>query len=189
MAIKTFTDNTSLSASDINTFLANSGLVYITRANLATNITDIVGCFSSTYDNYQIVIDSINPSGSLDIYWRLLTGSTPDTAASHSWYVDGYLDTGAASTSTASGQTLGYTGYTQTVGSFVGGAIRMDVFGPNLNQRTLFLTEAHGYFGVFGHRSGGSSHSVVGQYTGIRLLTATAQTFAGNVTVYGYRKG
>lgn len=189
MAIKTFSTGEILTASDTNTYLANSGLVYVARATLATNTTDLVGCFSNTYDNYRIVLDSLNPNSSSDIYWRMLTGTTPETSAVYSWYCNGYLDTGVASTSNAAGQTLGYTGYTQTVGAFVGGTITMDVIGPNLNQRTLAHTQAIGYYGTFGNRGGGSSHSVVAQYTGIRFLTATAATMSGNVTVYGYRKG
>ena len=189
MAIKTFTTGEVLTASDTNTYLANSGLVYVARATLATNTTDLVGCFSNTYDNYRIVIDSLNPNGSTDLYWRMLTGSTPETSAQYSWYTNGYLDSNVATSSAAAGQTLGYTGYTQTVGSFVGGTVTMDVIGPNLNQRTLCHTQAIGYYGTFGNRGGGSSHSVVGQYTGIRFLTATAATITGNVTVYGYRKG
>lgn len=189
MAIKTFTTGELLTASDTNTYLANSGLVYVGRANLATNITDLVGCFSNTYDNYRIILDSLNCNSSTDIYWRMLTGSTPEATAVYSWYTNGYLDTGTASTSNAAGQTLGYTGYTQTVSGFVGGTITMDVIGPNLNQRTLCHTQAIGYFGTFGNRGGGSSHSVVAQYNGIRFLTATSATISGNVTVYGYRKG
>jgi len=189
MAIKTFTTGELLTSSDTNTFLANSGLVYVARANLATNITDLVGCFSNTYDNYRIILDSLNCNSSTDIYWRMLTGSTPEATAVYSWYTNGYLDTGTASTSNAAGQTLGYTGYTQTVSGFVGGTITMDVIGPNLNQRTLCHTQAIGYYGTFGNRGGGSSHSVVAQYNGIRFLTATSATISGNVTVYGYRKG
>ena len=189
MAIKTFTTGELLTSSDTNTYLANSGLVYVARANLATNITDLVGCFSNTYDNYRIILDSLNCNSSTDIYWRMLTGSTPEATAVYSWYTNGYLDTGTASTSNAAGQTLGYTGYTQTDSGFVGGTITMDVIGPNLNQRTLCHTQAIGYYGTFGNRGGGSSHSVVAQYNGIRFLTATSATISGNVTVYGYRKG
>ena len=184
MAIKTFTTGELLTSSDTNTYLANSGLVYVARANLATNITDLVGCFSNTYDNYRIILDSLNCNSSTDIYWRMLTGSTPEATAVYSWYTNGYLDTGTASTSNAAGQTLGYTGYTQTVSGFVGGTITMDVIGPNLNQRTLCHTQAIGYYGTFGNRGGGSSHSVVAQYNGIRFLTATSATISGNVTVY-----
>jgi hypothetical protein len=189
MAIKTFTTGEILTASDTNTYLANSGLVYITKGTLSSTTTDFVGCFSSTYDNYRIVIDSLNPNSSSDLYWRMLTGSTPAATADYSWFTNGFLDSGVASTSNAAGQTLGYTGYTQTVGSFVGGTITMDVIGPNLNQRTFCHTQAIGYYGTFGNRGGGSHYNVVAQYTGIRFLTATAATITGNVTIYGYRKG
>ena len=189
MAIKTFTTGEILTASDTNTYLANSGLVYVGKATLATNTTDLVGCFTNTYDNYRIVLDSLNPNSSSDIFWRLLIGSTPEATAFYSWYTNGYLDSGVASTSNAAGQTYGYTGYTQTAGGFVGGTITMDLIGPNVNQRTLAHTQAIGYYGTFGNRGGGSSLSIVAQYNGIRFFTGTAATMSGNVTVYGYRKG
>ena len=77
MAIKTFSTGEILTASDTNTYLANSGLVYVAKATLATNTTDLVGCFSSTYDNYRIVLDGLNPNSSSDIYWRLQIGDVP----------------------------------------------------------------------------------------------------------------
>jgi hypothetical protein len=189
MAIKTFTTGEILTASDTNTYLANSGLVYVAKATLATNITDLVGCFTSTYDNYRIVIDSVNMSSAGDIYWRLLNGTTPLTTTDYNWYTNGILETGTASTSTGTGQNLAYTGCTITVGGFVGGTVILDFIGPNLNQRTLAHSQAIGYFGAFGNRGGGNGYNVVAPYTGIRFLTATAVTFTGNVTVYGYRKG
>jgi hypothetical protein len=189
MAIKTFTTGEVLTASDTNTYLANSGLVYVAKGALSGTSVDFLGCFTNTYDNYRIVIDSFNPSAACDIYWRMLTGSTPETTAVYSWFQNGFLDTGAASNSNAAGQTLAYTGLTQSGGGFVGASCVFDMYGPNLNQRTFVTSQALGYYTTFGHRTGGSSHSVVGQYTGLRLLTSSASTFTGNVTIYGYRKG
>jgi hypothetical protein len=57
MAIKTFTTGELLSSSDTNTYLANSGLVYVTSATIGTAVSSVAvaNAFSATYDNYKIV--------------------------------------------------------------------------------------------------------------------------------------
>lgn len=64
MAIKTFTDNISLPASDINTYLGNAGLVYITSGALSTATTNFQGCFTPTYKNYRVIIEGLSVSAS-----------------------------------------------------------------------------------------------------------------------------
>ena len=65
MAVKTFT-NEQLTASDTNTYLANSGLVYITSATVSgtPSSLSVPNCFSSTYDHYRIVFNGITFSAS-----------------------------------------------------------------------------------------------------------------------------
>lgn len=71
MAVKTFSTGEVLTASDTNTYLANAGLVVITpssvtgatlsgaKVTVGTNVSSVTinGVFSSTYDNYKIVIN------------------------------------------------------------------------------------------------------------------------------------
>jgi hypothetical protein len=82
MAIKTFTTGEVLTASDTNTYLANSGLVYITSATLSATALD--GIFTSDYDNYRIVISNIDQSGSaglLQFNFRNTSNATEDDLA------------------------------------------------------------------------------------------------------------
>ena len=189
MAIKTFTTGEVLTASDTNTYLANSGLVYVTSGALSGTTTDFVGCFTSTYTNYRIVIDTYQPSAASDIYWRMLTNSTPETSAVYSWYMNGWTDGGAASNSSGAGQTLAYTGVSFSVGGFVGAGLSIDMYAPAVAVRTVATSAAVSYpSGAFAHRTGGSSHSSAAAYNGIRFLTAGAPTMSGNCTIYGYRK-
>ena len=52
MAIKTYVSSTTLSASDMNTYSANSGLVYITEVVATSGTTlSVNSCFTSTYSN------------------------------------------------------------------------------------------------------------------------------------------
>jgi hypothetical protein len=59
MAIKTFTTGEVLTASDTNTYLANSGLVYIKSQTIREQLQVFrmtVAFSSDTYDNYKILI-------------------------------------------------------------------------------------------------------------------------------------
>jgi hypothetical protein len=58
MAIKTFSSGAVLTASDTNTYLANSGLVYVTEATIGNAVSSVTvsNAFNSTYDAYKIII-------------------------------------------------------------------------------------------------------------------------------------
>jgi LAS superfamily LD-carboxypeptidase LdcB len=63
MAIKTFTSGSVLTAADTNTYLANSGLVYIAEGSTSTSVLGLNfnNVFTTTYDNYRIMIDYFKP--------------------------------------------------------------------------------------------------------------------------------
>jgi hypothetical protein len=88
VAVKTFTDSTALPASDINTFLANSGLVYVAGASFANVATfDITG-FTSTYTIFQAVLRVFRTSGTGGV---AITGTVRDAS---SGYTTGYYGAG-----------------------------------------------------------------------------------------------
>jgi hypothetical protein len=79
MAIKTFTTGEVLTASDTNTYLANSGLTYITQGTVSANTTlNFTSIFTSAYDNYRVVFTSsanqTAPGNQINL--RVRSGST-----------------------------------------------------------------------------------------------------------------
>jgi hypothetical protein len=189
MAIKTFTTGEVLTASDTNTYLANSGLVYITGGALSLTATNFAGCFTSEYRDYRVVVDSLAWNATGDLYYQFLTGTTPYTNADYFWAMRGYKVTGVAFDNGASTQTYGFLGTGNVLANnLVCGSCSWDICGPQLSQRTLLTGQGAGvstdYFGL----SGMNAHNVVAAYTGIRFLTNSATTFTGNVNIYGYRK-
>ena len=187
MAVKTFTTGEVLTSADTNTYLANSGLVYITGGALSTSTTNFVGCFTSTYRDYRIVFDSITCNSTADVYWQLLNGTTP-ASTDYSWAVTGLTETNVNSNSSTTGFVVGYTGMSSNVATIVSMASSMDIYGPQLSQRTFATVAAAGYASAFFHRTGFSHHNVTTAYDGIRILTGAAPTLGGNVSIYGYRK-
>ena len=176
---------TSAAAND----MANSGLVYVTSGPLSSTATNFVGCFSSTYTDYKIVVDSISWNASGDLYYQMLSGTTPATAGDYYWAMRGIKATGVAYDSSASAQGIGYLGTTNNgANNLVVGSCSWDIFGPQLAQRTLITGQGIGVATDFFGLSGMNSHNLTNAYTGIRLLTNSATTFTGNVSIYGYRK-
>jgi hypothetical protein len=123
MAIKTFTTGELLSSSDTNTYLANSGLVYVTSATIGTAVSSVAvaNAFSATYDNYKIVAHggigntfqaiSMTLTGAATSYYQILASGN-------------YIGSVAGTIAGYHAQTTAYTGFTiATAGTMTGGTI------------------------------------------------------------------
>lgn len=190
MAVKTFVASEVLTASDTNTYLANSGLVYITSGSLSGSSTNFAGCFTSTYDNYRIVISSASISANGDIYWRGLVGTTPSTSSDYSFAFNGLLADGTSFNASNPAASVGYIGVSALggVGGVVVGSASLDVYGPKLSQRTFLTCVGMGYYSGFYGRSGMSHFNLTTSFDGIQFTTLGTTTMTGTVTIYGYRK-
>jgi len=186
MAVKTFTDSTSLPASDINTFLANSGLVYIKEVALTGTAVNITSCFSATYDAYQIIISNLtNSAGGVFLNWQLLSGTTPAAGAN---YNSTRINVSGSSVVAA------YTG-AATSGNFL-------PFDQGKNAQSITITQPFlalwtTAFGQCNYGAGasaaqpesfGSVHTVNTSYDGIRLISGANNFSTGKAVVYGYRQ-
>jgi hypothetical protein len=180
MAIKTFTTGEVLTASDTNTYLANSGLVYIKSQTIgaAVGSVNVTNVFSSTYDNYLIQISG--GVGSTPQELRIQMGST----------VTGYyyqLIYGAwANTALAEGSKVAlnwpYTGFGNS------GALQMNcfIYSPNIAARTRMWANYFSGISDVGTVSGMLDNAT--QYTDFTVVTNTGTITGGTITVYGYRK-
>jgi len=84
MAIKTFTTGEVLTASDTNTYLANSAMTYITTLTASNTAVSafVDGVFTSTYQNYMIIGDWFT-GGNATLSFRLRVGGSDDMTASY----------------------------------------------------------------------------------------------------------
>jgi len=82
MAIKTFTSGSVLTAADTNTYLANAGLVYVASTTFAGSAgVEMSNCFSSTYDNYKILITYYGSSASNGLLQMMTGTNTKETGS------------------------------------------------------------------------------------------------------------
>ena len=192
MAIKTFSSGEVLTAADTNTYLTNSGLVYITTATASNTASalNIQSCFSATYDNYRIEITNIRSSSNSAIYFQMLNGATPVTTGTYNWAYVGISTLNVSTNSQAASQTSGFIGVNTNSSTDTGNSATFDILNPYLARRTILLGQAIGInagLNGFDIRNGGANHESPASYDGIRLLTGL-----GNITftarVYGYRQ-
>ena len=188
MAIKTFTTGEVLTASDTNTYLANSGLVYIASKTWTSVSADqqLDNCFSSTYDNYRITFAGTgNQSTPTVIFLRYVDGTTPDAGANYA-YTENLVVVGPTASLYFSGGTATSTGV-----GFIGdtpSTFSCDIFGPALAANTVSISHCTS-FGSVNFRNGQISGTKLNttQFEGV-YLGRGAGTWAGTLTVYGYRK-
>ena len=185
MAIKTFTSGEVLTASDTNTYLANSGLVYVKSQTVGTGVSSVqvTSAFSTDYDNYKIIYTGGVGSGSTEL--RIALGAS---AAS---YYGGLIynrpnaatPAGIANNNTAYWQYgAGLTSTPNVVSSF-------ELYQPFLALRTgLFSQVIHidGAGAALGTFVG--FHDVAASYTSFTLTPGAGTLTGGTITVYGYRK-
>ena len=187
MAVKQFSVSEVLTASDTNTYLANSGLVYVGSASVAGATSFFLdSCFSSTYDTYKVLFTSTGGGSAADITMKMRSGGADDSSSVYSYArFYGYSSGGSVLLNSGENGTSVYVG-TQLAG---GGSIAMEIFSPNKAFITSFTSENAAFQTAtpysFNNKSSGTVNTTT-QYTGIKLLSAANMT--GTLTVYGYRK-
>jgi len=186
MAIKTFTTGEVLTAADTNTYLANSGLVYVTSAVVGSGVSTITfnNCFSSTYDAYKIVYSGGKTSANGSISLKLRKSGTNSDTGYYGLLIYGST-TGPTINPAGDTNNAGFTWAGGSEGNTVGFAqLNLDLNYPYGSGYTTIQNASVVYSGVIGSYQG--NHRVVESYDGFQLYNLTFT--GGTVTVYGYRK-
>jgi hypothetical protein len=186
MAVKTFTTGEVLTSADTNTYLANSGLVYVKQVTVPSGATsvDITSCFSSTYDNYVISLSGISTSTNNSMNLFLLQTTTPTSSG---WYgTEFYCATGNSAWSGQVSASNAGAAYCSAGSSAAGYSSIVNIQSPNLAQYTRLQYQS--VDSVF-LRNGYAYHGANTQYDGCRLAPTSGTISGGTITVYGYRKG
>lgn len=184
MAVKTFTSEV-LTSADTNTYLANSGLVYVASTTFsASSGVEMSNCFSSTYDNYEVHLTYYG-SATTNTSFQMMTGTnTKDTSATYNRF--GFYWLAGVTALDATGQTSWFVTNHGTTSSAYSNS-QTTIFRPNVASVKTEIRH-RGY-------SGDSDLTVyldetttaTTAYTGLYLLP-TSGTITGTITIYGYRK-
>jgi hypothetical protein len=183
VSVKTFVDGVPLPASDINTYLANGGLVYIAGVTVSTSspYVEILNCFSATYDNYRIVVNNAQSTNSLSFKFYLGTNATSGLHYGTIFY---YQYTGASTGyANSNGANSSYLSLSDSGGA--NGSFAHDLAAPYLAKQKQF-------YGTYNARNytgwAGGLIADTASYTGIRFINESGNISAGTFRIYGYRQ-
>lgn len=161
-----------------------SGMVLVNKTDFtAASSVSINNCFTSTYANYKVIVESIgtgtSPAGLL---MRFRSGGTDNSVAN-------YI-TGSILVTNAGGPTRGYSVTTyQNIGGVADyyGVSAVDICAPQLARSTTILApysscgSANNEFGI----ANGLFYAAT-QFDGLTIYPGSG-TFTGTVRVYGMR--
>lgn len=139
----------------------------------------VTDAFSSTYDNYRIVVTGITPDASNT--WRLMIGSGRTNA--HYGVMNYSPYSGAVGDIRVGNEASIHCNLTQI--NVNNAQFTCDILSPFLATRTTMIGQGFGrlYYCDFA----GADDSLV-SYTSFTLLTNGGTMSGGNIAVYGYRK-
>lgn len=199
MAVKTF-GSERLTSPDINTYLANSGLVQVTSGVTVTSVggtaatvsngsviigsgntsITVSGAFSSTYDNYRIMMSGGSGS-TADANIQMTLGASA-TGYSEAVIYNTYAVNTPIGVSRAN-QTqwvwMGNTNVNQNV-------MNVDLFGPFLTAHTYY--RSYVLFTPTAQGSASGTHTVATSYSSFTLTPGAGTFNSGTIVIYGYRK-
>ena len=163
------------------------GLEFITSQTLSGTSTNIVGCFSATYDSYLVLGQSIGASSSPDLMaYRMLVGTTPLTGGNYYTCLNGYSHTGTQNLITYQSN-AGFTNRIMGTGTDQS-SFSFTFDNPFKTKKTFTYgtstSNGAAYYGWAGSANVDTSTS----YDGLQLLSNSGFTISGTVTIYGYRK-
>lgn len=161
------------------------GIVLINQTVFTTaSSVSINSCFTSTYENYRILLNHTGSANS----WTNLRLRASGVDASGSNYnlqrLSSYSTTTASSTQASSAQLeLNY-----SVTTAPPNVTQLDIFSPAVTQFTGFsgICSNNGNAGTPEMEIRGAYHGVASAYDGLTLF-ATTGTISGTIRIYGYR--
>jgi hypothetical protein len=181
MATKQFSTGEVLTASDTNTYLANSGLVLVSATTVGNAVSSVTvsSCFNATYDAYKIVATNVTASGN-GILGFVLSGLSTGYYG-NLMYAD-FTGGGVATVGFNNASSISHAGGTQ--GQIL--ILTMEVINP-------FLAKAKFISGRFMDNSAAGPFQVQNNNstsaTGFTITPSAGTLTGGQITVYGYRKG
>ena len=181
MAVKTFTTGEVLTSADTNTYLANSGLVYVSTTTIGTAVSSVTvsNCFSSTYEDYRIDIKDCAASTGDGLNFQI--GTITSSVYYGNWSYALYTAT-AFNLNPMNAQPHMVMGLTNTSADLYAS---IDIANPFKTSVKFFKGNYYGrgYTGTFG----GTASSATSQ-TSFKIFNGSGTLTGGTITVYGYRK-
>ena len=158
--------------------LGAAGLTLISSTTIGTAVSSVTvsNAFSSTYDNYRIMINGGTTSTTLSFLFTLGASATGYYRATFGRTYGNTDNSGAGSNATSFLVQTGANGF----------GVSLDVFNPFLTYRTGFVAASPMYENGSFVLPGGY-HDSAASYTAFTITTSTGTITGGTIRVYGYK--
>jgi hypothetical protein len=160
------------------------GLELVKTVNVSGSSTNVTSCFSSTYNVYRIVFDSIKSNGTDAYTIQLLSNTTPATTTySKQRFYAQSTSVGGTYVSSQSSFIAAYTGTGKEQ------FITMEVYDPNIAGYTRFdFQQVYTDSSTEGYMEKGTAvHATSTAYDGFSFSCGANTFTGGTIRVYGYR--
>lgn len=163
--------------------VANQGLTLVKTQTVGSAVSSVTvtNAFSSTFDNYRIVMSGGTQSQSEDLKLKLGSSAT-------GYY--GFLVYGSSSSTTVNGANRNNTAQFDWVGGGIAGQashVFVEVLSPFASTYTKLRNAGYQNGSNYGTMQG--EHRVASSYSSFTILTAIGTITGGTIRVYGYNNG
>ena len=167
---------------------SKGALILLNKTDFSgSSSVSINSCFSSTYDNYRILVNITSTSTNFDPLWLRMRSGTTDNSSNNYKFQQRYFPYGGSGGDGTSSAISGFPVASVDAGAgnlAVGLKASVDVIGPFLTSNTSYSYLGTQYNYAF---YGNGIMTVTTSYDGFSLVP-NAGTVTGSVSVYGYRK-
>jgi hypothetical protein len=186
MAIKTFTTGEVLTASDTNTYLANSGLTYLGSVTATGTTIALDNVFTTNHTSYRVVITTTNATVTGTTIFRFRAGGS-QIATGNYYYGGSVYFYNAVPSEWHSGAATGFP--TVISSGAVENTVTIDLSFPrSANRKTFIAQSTNNFSGYAGTTTHGFVDVTASTYDGLQITQDAGATLTGTITVYGYRK-
>ena len=185
MTIKTFSVGELATSADVNTFLTNAGLVYVSETTTTAAVIFLDGVFTSTFSNYLVTFSSTNVTATGTLNFRVRASASALTSAYRYGQTGYFYDVGTSfNFSGASG--AGFPLAVASGASFGSGTCT--ILNPALAQKTTMLSDGASDFSNYIGQSSRGHVNNSATYDGIQVYQDSGGTITGTLRVYGMRQ-
>lgn len=168
---------------------SGAGLTLINTTSFsAVSSQSVNNVFSSTYDNYLILINYTSISAADTNFSFRLRASSTDAITNYSNWIMGVTSGGAANNIVSNSQTANIINQSDS-SETLERTTSLTLFNPNKANNTFGHLQSTGInqTGAYIGLAGSIAHLTASAYTGFTLLRDSG-TFTGSVSTYGFKK-
>jgi hypothetical protein len=142
--------------------------------------------FTSTYDNYFIILN-VTPTGNTNQSFRLRASGSDNSTANYFQTIAGLTTGGAADNFTGTGATRHDIGRSNSGNPF---AFHLNIFNPQKNVFTSYtqIGQSNDSASLRINHMGSGSFGTTAQFDGITFFPTSAVNITGSISIYGYNK-